>query len=348
MRLQIPFSVVDFSTLRLGETPREALQQTVDLARHVEALGFKRFWLTEHHGVLSSASAATSVVIGHVAGKTSVIRVGSGGVMLPNHPPLVIAEQFGTLASLYPDRIDLGLGRAAGGHDGVLRALRVGPAARDRFPSDVRELQFFFREPTPDQKIHAVPGAGLSVPIWLLGSSTFSAEQAGALGLPFAFATHIGPDAVGAAIEIYRSSFKASEVLARSYVMITVLVIAAETDEAARHLFTSIQQIVLTMLRGDMAGPLPPPVHDLGAIAIPQELAGAEWALRYAIVGSQKTVRQGIEALIAETAADELSVLTMIYDLDARRRSFEIVAEARDDGVVLARTKSGHDANRAH
>ena len=223
MRLQIPFSVVDFSILRLGETPREALQQTVDLARHVEALGFKRFWLTEHHGVLSSASAATSVVIGHVAGKTSVIRVGSGGVMLPNHPPLVIAEQFGTLASLYPDRIDLGLGRAAGGHDGVLRALRVGPAARDRFPSDVRELQFFFREPTPDQKVHAVPGAGLSVPIWLLGSSTFSAEQAGALGLPFAFATHIGPDAVGAAIEIYRSSFKASEVLARPYVMNTVL-----------------------------------------------------------------------------------------------------------------------------
>jgi luciferase family oxidoreductase group 1 len=237
---------------------------------------------------------------------------------------------------------------AAGGHDGVLRALRVGPAARDRFPSDVRELQFFFREPTPDQEVHAVPGAGLSVPIWLLGSSTFSAEQAGALGLPFSFATHIGPDAVGAAIEIYRSSFKASEVLARPYVMITALVIAAETDEAARHLFTSIQQIVLTMLRSDMAGPLPPPVRDLGAIATPQELAGAERRLRYAIVGSRKTVSQGIEALIAETAADELSVLTMIYDLDARRRSFEIVAEARDDGVVLARTKSRHDANRAH
>ncbi len=195
MRLQIPFSVLDLSTLRSGETPREALQQTVDLARHVEALSFKRFWLTEHHGVLNSACAATSVVIGHVAAKTSVIRVGSGGVMLPNHPPLVIAEQFGTLASLYPDRIDLGLGRAVGGHDGILRALRVGPDARDRFPSDVRELQFFFREPTPDQKVHAVPGAGLSVPIWLLGSSTFSAEQAGALGLPFAFATHIGPNA---------------------------------------------------------------------------------------------------------------------------------------------------------
>jgi len=152
MRLQIPFSVLDLSNVRLGETPREALQQTVDLARHVEALGFKRFWLAEHHGVLNSASAATSVVIGHVAGKTSVIRVGSGGVMLPNHPPLMIAEQFGTLASLYPDRIDLGLGRAAGGHDGVLQALRVGPDARDRFPSDVRELQFFFREPTPDQQ----------------------------------------------------------------------------------------------------------------------------------------------------------------------------------------------------
>jgi luciferase family oxidoreductase group 1 len=335
MRLQIPFSVLDFSTLRLGETPREALQQTVDLARHVEALGFKRFWLTEHHGVSHSASAATSVVIGHVAGKTSVIRVGSGGVMLPNHPPLVIAEQFGTLASLYPDRIDLGLGRAAGGHDSVLQALRVGPDARDRFPSDVRELQFFFREPTPDQKLHAVPGAGLSVPIWLLGSSAFSAEQAGALGLPFAFATHIGPDAVGAAIEIYRSSFKASEVLTRPHVMITVLVIAAETDEAARHLFTSIQQVVITMLRGDIAGPLPPPVHDLGAIATPQELAGAEQRLRYAIIGSRKTVRQRIEALIAETAADELSVLTMIYDLDARRRSFEIVTEAREDGVVI-------------
>jgi luciferase family oxidoreductase group 1 len=205
MRLQIPFSVLDLSTLRLGETPRVAFQQTVD----------------------------------------------------------------------YPDRIDLGPGRASGGHDGILRALRVGPDARNRFPSDVRELQFFFREPTP------VPGAGLSVPIWLLGSSTFSAEQAGAPGLPFGFATHIGPNAVGAAIQIYRSSFKASEVLARPHVMITVLVVAVETDEAARYLFTSIQQIVLTMLRGEMAGPLPPPVHDLSALATPQELAGTGTALRH-------------------------------------------------------------------
>src|SRR5258708_19149566 len=192
MGLKFTFYVFDLSTLRAGKTTGEALQQPVDLARHVEALSFKRFWLTEHHGVLNSACAATSVVIGHVAAKTSVIRVGSGGVMLPNHPPLVIAEQFGTLASLYPDRIHLGLGRAVGGHDGILRALRVGPDARDRFPSDVRELQFFFLDPTPNQKVHAVPGAALSLPIWLLGSSTFSAEQAGALGLPFAFATHIG------------------------------------------------------------------------------------------------------------------------------------------------------------
>jgi luciferase family oxidoreductase group 1 len=322
MRLQIPFSVLDLSNMRLGETPHEAFRQTIDLARRVEALGFKRFWLAEHHGVLNSASAATSVLIGHVAGKPSAIRVGSGAVMLPNQPPLVIAEQFGTLASLYPDRIDLRLDRVAGGHDGVLQALRVGPDARDPFPSDVRELQFCFREPTPDQNIHTMPRASMSGPIWLLGSLTFSAEQAGAPGLPFAFATHIGPNAVGAALEIYRLSFKASEVPVQPHVMITVLVVAAETDEAARHLFISIQQIVLTTLRGEKASPMPRPVQDISAITTAEELAGAARSLRDAIVDSRKTMRQRIEALIAETAADELSVFTMIYDLDARRRPF--------------------------
>ncbi len=250
-------------------------------ARAVEVLGFKRFWVAEHHGAQTVASAATSVVIGHIAGKTSTIRVGSGGVMLPNHSPLVVAEQFGTLDSLYPGRIDLGVGRSSGSvSDGITHALRSTPEARERFPSDLREVKSLFRKYTPDQAIRAVPGAGLDVPIWLLGSSTFSAQQAATLGLPFAFATHIGPDALGAAIEVY---------------------------------------------------PLPPPTADLGAFAtLDEERTLMERSWRHAITGSVETVQRRAEALIDETAADELMVLTVIYDQDARRRSFQIVGEVRD------------------
>ena len=274
------------------------------------------------------ASAATAVVIGHVAGETSTIRVGSGGIMLPNHSPLVIAEQFGTLASLYPGRIDLGLGRAPGGDGMVSRALRRQPESADRFPRDVQELQFFFRDAEEGQSIRAVPGAGLDVPIWLLGSSTFSAELAGLLGLPFAFAAHFAPDALGAALRIYRETFKPSEALAVPQAMVGVTVVAAETDAEAKRLFTSLQQAFINLRRGT-PGLLQPPVDDIASVASRPERAGVDHALRYAIVGSPETVRLGLEALIAETGADELMITSQIHDQVARRRSLEIVAGAR-------------------
>jgi luciferase family oxidoreductase group 1 len=259
--------------------------------------------------------------------------------MLPNHPPLVIAEQFGTLASLYPGRIDLGLGRASGAADNIVPALRLRPGARDHFPADVQELQGFFREPLPGQGPRAVPGAGLDVPIWLLGSSTHSAEQAAAFGLSYAFARYIAPDKVDAAIAIYRSNFRPSEGLDRAHVMIGVFIVAAETDEVARYLFTSTQQAVLEMRRGEV-GPLRPPIQNLDAIASPEEMTYLDGTLRSAIVGSRETVRRGIEALISETEADELIVLALIHDQDARRRSFAIIAEARD--AIAAKTRASY------
>ena len=322
---QIPFSVLDLSPVLVGETPREALQHSVALARHAEALGFKRFWLAEHHNMVGIASAATAVVIGHVAAATSHIRVGSGGIMLPNHAPLIIAEQFGTLESLFPGRIDLGLGRAPGGDGMVLRALRRGPEVADRFQSDVQELQYFFRDPEPQQAIRAVPGAGLQVPIWLLGSSTYSAQLAAYLGLPFAFAAHFAPDALGEALALYRSTFKPSATLARPHAMVAVTIVAADTDAQARHLFTSLQQAFIA-LRNGTPGLLQPPVDDLASIAPARMRAGVDHALRYAIVGSPETVEHGIDALLEETGADELMITAQIYDQQARRRSFELVA----------------------
>jgi luciferase family oxidoreductase group 1 len=331
MTARILFSVLDFAPVRVGETPRDALHQTVDLARAVEALGFTRFWVVEHHGAQTFASAATPVVIGHIAGKTSTIRVGSGGVMLPNHSPLVVAEQFGTLESLYPGRIDLGVGRSSGTvSDDVTRALRATPEARERFPSDLREMQLLFRDRTAEQMVRAVPGAGLNVPIWLLGSSTFSAQQAAMLGLPFAFAMHIGGDSLDAAIEVYRSTFKPSEMLSEPYVMVAVLVTAAETDEAAQLLFTSFQQLMIDHVRGTL-GTLQPPTADLGKLVTPEEesrLKERSW--RHAITGSASTVERRLQALVDETAADELMVLNVIHDQNARHLSFRIVADVRD------------------
>jgi luciferase family oxidoreductase group 1 len=331
--MPLSFSVLDLSPVLEGETPREALAHSVALARHAESLGYKRFWLAEHHNMAGIASAATAVVIGHVAGATSTIRVGSGGIMLPNHSPLAIAEQFGTLASLYPGRIDLGLGRAPGGDGMVLRALRRGPETADRFPRDVQELQFFFREPEPGQPIRAVPGAGLEVPLYLLGSSTFSAELAAALGLPFAFAAHFAPDALGAALALYRSGFRPSAVLAKPHVIVCVTIVAAATDAEARRLFTSLQQAFINLRRGT-PGLLQPPVDELRASAA--ERIGVDHALRYAIVGSPDTVARGVEALLGETGADELMITAQIYDQDARRRSFEHVAVVRDARVRQA------------
>ncbi|MCX8254486.1 putative enzyme [Beijerinckiaceae bacterium RH AL1] len=325
----IPFSVLDLSPILEGETPREALQHSVALARHVEALGYHRYWLAEHHNIAGIASAATAVVIGHVAGATSTIRVGSGGIMLPNHPPMVVAEQFGTLDALYPGRIDLGLGRAPGGDGMVLRALRRRPEDADRFPRDVQELQFFLDRPQEGQRIQAVPGAGSRVPIYLLGSSTYSAELAAMLGLPFAFAAHFAPDALGDALYLYRSNFKPSATHDKPYAMVGVGVVAADTDAEARRLFTSTQQAFVALRRGT-PGKLKPPVDDLAAVGDPRERAGIDHALRYAIVGGADRVRLGVETLLEQTQADELIVTAQIYDQGARRRSYEILANVRD------------------
>jgi luciferase family oxidoreductase group 1 len=327
----IPFSVLDLSPICEGQTAADALRNTLDLARHAEALGYNRFWVAEHHNMPGIASAATSVVIGHVAGGTKTIRVGAGGVMLPNHAPLVIAEQFGTLASLYPGRIDLGLGRAPGTDQRTAYALRRDlMAAAENFPRDVQELQFLFEPATPDQQIRAVPGAGMRVPLWLLGSSTFSAQLAALLGLPFSFASHFAPDALLAALELYRNGFRPSRQQDKPYAMPGVSVIAAETDEEARTLFTSQQQAFINLRRGT-PGQLPPPLEDIDSYWSPAEKRMVEHSLSYAIVGSRETVRQGLERFIALTRADELIIGAHIFDHKARLRSFEIVAGLRDE-----------------
>jgi luciferase family oxidoreductase group 1 len=327
---RIPISVLDFCPVLDGETPREALQQATRLAAHVEKLGYKRFWVAEHHGAQTVASSATSVVISHIASNTSSIRVGAGGIMLPNHAPLLVAEQFGTLVSLHPDRVDLALGRAVGAVPGkeevVARALRLAPDARARYASDVRELQGYFRKPEPGQEIRAVPGSGLNVPLWLLGSSTFSAAEAGTLGLPFVFATQIAPKVAAAALETYRSNFRPSDALDRPYAMICACVIAADTDETARYQLTSLQLTNIQRIRGNWV-PLQRPVHNLDAVATQGEKKAVEQMPPLAVVGAPGTVYGELDRLIAETAADELIVLTLVHDQAARHRSFEILAE---------------------
>ncbi len=325
----IPFSVLDTTPVIQGGDATQAFRNTLDLARHAERWGFLRYWLAEHHNMPGIASAATSVVIGHVAGGTSTIRVGSGGIMLPNHVPLVIAEQFGTLASLYPHRIDLGLGRAPGTDMRTAQALRRHLPGADTFPQDVIELQHYFKTPEPGQMVRAVPGAGLDVPIWLLGSSLFSAQLAAHLGLPFAFASHFAPDAMMAALHVYRTQFRASEQLDKPYAMLGLTICAADTDEEAARLFTSLQQ-QWTLLRRGSPAPLPPPVDTMEGRWSPAEKAGLEHALARAIVGSPETVRSGLEAFIAETGADELMMTSQIYDHAARLHSFEIVAGIKD------------------
>ena len=325
----IPFSVLDLSPIIAGGDAARALANTLDLARHAERLGYRRYWLAEHHNMPGIASAATAVVIGHVAGGTSTIRVGSGGIMLPNHAPLVVAEQFGTLESLYPGRIDLGLGRAPGTDQTTARALRRYMAGADNFPQDVIELQGYFQPAAPGQAVRAVPGAGLKVPIWLLGSSLFSAQLAAMLGLPFAFASHFAPDHLEDALAIYRDRFQPSAQLERPYVMLGLNVFAAATDAEARRHFTSLQQAFVN-LRSGRPGPLPPPVDNTEGLWSPMETAGLAHSLRYAIVGSPETVQRGLAAFIAEHQADEIMVTAQVFDHAARLRSFEIVAEARD------------------
>jgi luciferase family oxidoreductase group 1 len=325
----IPFSVLDLSPIIAGGDAAQALRNTLDLARHAERLGYRRYWLAEHHNMPGIASAATAVVIGHVAGGTSTIRVGSGGVMLPNHAPLVVAEQFGTLESLYPGRIDLGLGRAPGTDQTTARALRRYMAGADNFPQDVIELQGYFQPAAPGQAVQAVPGAGLKVPIWLLGSSLFSAQLAAMLGLPFAFASHFAPDHLEDALAIYRDRFQPSAQLERPYVMLGLNVFAAATDAEARRHFTSLQQAFVNLRRG-RPGPLPPPVDSTDDLWSPMEQAGLAHSLRYAVVGAPATVERGLAAFISEHQADEIMVTAQMFDHAARLRSFEIVAEVRD------------------
>ncbi|WP_437691391.1 LLM class flavin-dependent oxidoreductase [Sorangium sp. So ce176] len=327
----IPFSVLDLSPIVQGGDAAQAFRNTLDLARRAERLGYRRYWLAEHHNMGGVASAATSIVIAHVASGTSTIRVGAGGIMLPNHAPLVIAEQFGTLASLFPGRIDLGLGRAPGSDPVTARALRrtlTGDV--DGFPQDVLELMGYFRPAEPDQLVRAVPGAGLDVPIWILGSSLFGAQLAAALGLPYAFASHFAPGQMMQAIALYRREFRPSEQLAQPYVMLGFNVFAADTDEEARLLWTSLLQAFVNLRRG-RPGPLPPPIDGFERELSPLERAGIEQALSCSVVGSPETVRRGLEAFIARTRADELMVTSQIFDHAARVRSFELTAQARDD-----------------
>jgi luciferase family oxidoreductase group 1 len=323
----VPLSILDLAPVVQGSTVAEALARTLDLARHAERWGYRRYWLAEHHNMPGIASAATAVVIAHVAGGTSTIRVGSGGVMLPNHAPLVIAEQFGTLESLFPGRIDLGLGRAPGTDPLTARALRRGQAdTAETFPQDVMELQAYFSAAKPGQSVQAVPGAGLSVPIWLLGSSLFSAQLAAALGLPFAFASHFAPGLLGDALEQYRSGFRPSASLKRPYAMAAAAVFAADTDAEAERLFTSLEQSFVNLRRGT-PGKLPPPVDTMEGRWTAMEQDGVGHAFSEAIVGSPAAVRSGIEKFAAKTGIDEMMVTAAIFDHRARLRSFEIVAE---------------------
>jgi luciferase family oxidoreductase group 1 len=322
----IPFSLLDLAFVTEGSTPADALRNSVDLARHAERRGYRRFWLAEHHNMVGIASAATAVVIGHVAGATQTIRVGSGGIMLPNHSPLVIAEQFGTLETLYPGRIDLGLGRAPGTGSQTLHSLRRNPMSAERFPEDVQELRAFFEPLKPGQAVQAVPGVGLRVPLWILGSSLFGAQLAAALGLPYGFAAHFAPGQLMQALEIYRTQFKPSAQLDRPYTLVGINGIAADTDAEARRLFTSSQQSFTNMVRGTR-GKLQPPIEDIDSFWLPAEKLHVESLLSRAVVGSKNTLRGKISRLVEETRADELMIVSPIYEHAARLRSYEIFAE---------------------
>ncbi len=332
----IPLSVLDLSPVVEGSDVSQSLKNTLDLARHAERLGYRRYWLAEHHNMPGIASAATSVVIAHVAGGTSTIRVGAGGIMLPSHAPLVIAEQFGTLSALHPGRIDLGLGRAPGTDMNTARALRRNlDASVDGFPQDVVELISYFRPAEPSQRVRAVPGEGQNVPVWILGSSTYGAQLAAILGLPYAFASHFAPAELDHALDIYRSRFQPSEQLNKPYVMLGLNAFAAETDAEAKLLFTSLQQAFVN-LRSGRPGKLPPPLAGYDEQIDTSAKVMLEHALSCAIVGAPETVRNGLEAFIARTEADELMVTAQIYDHAARVHSFEILAEVHREMAKAA------------
>jgi luciferase family oxidoreductase group 1 len=322
-----PLSILELVRVTQETDARGALMNARDLAAHAERWGFSRIWVAEHHNMAGIASAATSVVLAHLAQGTATIRIGAGGIMLPNHAPYVIAEQFGTLARLFPGRIDLGLGRAPGTDQLTLRALRRAPEAADVFPQDVLELQAFMAPAAPGQRIEAVPAAGTEVPLWILGSSHFGAMLAAELGLPYAFASHFAPDHLIAALEIYRARFKPSEQLDRPYAMVGVNIIAAGSDDEARRLATTQQMSFANIFRG-ARGLSQPPIDDIETCWTPMEKAQAQRMLARSIVGSPHTVREGIAALIEETRADELIVVSDVYEHGERLRSIELIAEA--------------------
>jgi luciferase family oxidoreductase group 1 len=323
----VPLSVLDLAPIVEGSDAAQALRNALDLARHVEALGYRRYWMAEHHNLPGIASAATAVALAHVGAGTHSIRIGAGGIMLPNHAPLLIAEQFGTLAALHPGRVDLGLGRAPGSDQITARAMRrTLLGAGDDFPQDVVELMGYFQPAEPGQPVQSVPGAGLEVPIWILGSSTYGAQLAAILGLPFAFASHFAPAMMMEAIGIYRARFRPSVQLAAPHVMLGVNITAAETDAEAEFLFSSLQQSFLNMRTGT-PGKLPPPVEGLDAMLDPYARAMLADSLACAIVGGAESVRDGLDAFVRRTNADELMVTANIFDHDKRKRSFEIVAE---------------------
>ena len=327
MQTHMPrLSILDLAFVPTGSTPAHALRNSLDLAQHAERWGYHRFWLAEHHNMVGIASAATAVAIGYVAGGTKTIRVGAGGIMLPNHAPLVIAEQFGTLESLYPGRIDLGLGRAPGTDQQTVRALRRSVEAAGSFPNDVVELQTYFQKPQEGQTVQAVPGARLNVPLWILGSSLYGAQLAAMLGLPYAFASHFAPSALIDALELYRAEFQSSQQLAQAYTAAGVNVIVAETDAAARRLFTSVQQQFTNLVRGK-PGLLQPPIDDIDAYWSTAEKAQAGSMLIYAFVGSPETVRSGLQRFIDQTKVDELIVAAAVFDHSARLRSYELLAQ---------------------
>ena len=328
-------SILDLVRVTEQTTAREAMDNARELAGYAESLGFRRFWVAEHHNMRGIASAATSVVIAHIAGGTKTIRVGAGGIMLPNHAPLVIAEQFGTLATLFGDRIDLGLGRAPGTDQLASQALRREPDSAEHFPQDVLELQALLATPQPGQRIVAIPGAGTEVPLWILGSSTFGARLAAELGLPYAFASHFAPDALDEALRTYRAFFKPSKQLAEPYAMVGVNIIAAGTDAQARRLATTQQMSSTNMLR-NARGLSKPPIDDIETYWTPLEKVHVLRKLACSIVGAPETVSAGIERLVERTAADELMIVSDVFDHTTRLRSFELIAGAAKN-LSLAR-----------
>ena len=325
----IPFSLLDLAPVCEGSTPSQAFANALDLARHAEALGYKRYWLAEHHNMPGIASAATSILIGHIAGGTSRIRVGAGGVMLPNHSPLQVAEQFGTLAALHPGRIDLGMGRAPGTDHATAKALRRYYDNADAFPRDVQEVLHYFEPVQPGQAVQAVPGSGQDVPVWILGSSLFGARLAAALGLPYAFASHFAPAAMDEALALYHRDFRSSARLRTPYAMLALNVFGADTRAEAKRLATTQQQSFVRLRRGT-PGLIPPPIDDIEAFWTPQEKAMVAQALACAVVGDAADVREGIAQFAARHRPDELMLTANIFDHVARRHSFALAANAFD------------------